>query len=164
MTARIAPLAASDIDPTCRLAHAIWLSTYSALISRAQIDTMLADRYTHATLLSQIDDPLHVWRAAWLEGEIAGFAHAVLSGTDCKLDKLYVRPDSQHQGIGSALLHAIQGWARQHEARCLWLQVNRGNTQAIAAYRKYGFHIVESRVFDIGHGFVMDDYVMEQTL
>ena len=50
------------------------------------------------------------------------------------------------------------------QARRLWLQVNRGNTQAIAAYRKYGFRIVESRVFDIGHGFVMDDYVMEQTL
>jgi len=164
MRAHIAPLAAADIDPTCRLARTIWLSTYPALISPAQIDFMLADRYAPATLLAQLDDPLQVWRAAWLEGEIAGFAHAVLSGADCKLDKLYVQPDNQRQGIGSALLHVIQDWARQHQARRLWLQVNRGNTPAIAAYRKYGFRVVESRVFDIGHGFVMDDYVMEQML
>ena len=95
---------------------------------------------------------------------MAGFAHAVLDGTDCKLDKLYVHPDHQRQGIGAALLRAVQDWARQRQARRLWLQVNRGNAQAIAAYRKYGFRIVESRVFDIGHGFVMDDHVMELPL
>jgi ribosomal protein S18 acetylase RimI-like enzyme len=44
------------------------------------------------------------------------------------------------------------------------LQVNRGNAQAIRAYRKYGFVVVESRVFDIGDGFVMDDHVMELPL
>jgi GNAT superfamily N-acetyltransferase len=164
MSARITPLAAADVDAVHRLARTTWLKTYSALISRAQIDFMLADRYAPATLLAQLDDPLHAWRVAWLEGEIAGFAHAVLSGTDCKLDKLYVHPGSQRQGVGRILLQAVLDWARRHQARRLWLQVNRGNTQAIAAYRKYGFHTVESRVFDIGHGFVMDDHVMEQAL
>jgi GNAT superfamily N-acetyltransferase len=163
MKVRITPLATADIDAVCRLARAIWLRTYPALISQAQIDFMLADRYAPAALLAQLDDPLHVWRVAWRANEIAGFAHAVLNGADCKLDKLYVRPDSQRQGIGRALLQEVREWARQHGTHRLWLQVNRGNTQAIDAYRAYGFHLAGSRVFDIGHGFVMDDYVMEQT-
>ena len=162
MKARIAPLAAADIDSVCRLARTIWQSAYPALISQAQIDFMLADRYAPAALQAQFDDPLHAWRVATVAGRITGFAHAMMDGADCKLDKLYVHPDSQRQGIGSALLAAIRGWARQRAARRLWLQVNRGNAPAIAAYQKYGFHIVESRVFDIGNGFVMDDYVMEQ--
>lgn len=162
MKARIAPLAAADIDVVCRLAHTIWQSTYPALIPQAQIDTMLADRYAPTALHAQLDDPLHGWRVAWLADAIAGFAHGVLDGSDCKLDKLYVHPDCQRQGIGSTLLAAIRDWAGQHAARRLWLQVNRGNTQAIAAYQKYGFRIVEARVFDIGNGFVMDDYVMER--
>ena len=62
------------------------------------------------------------------------------------------------------MLQAVQDWAKQQQAGRLWLQVNRGNTQAIAAYRRYGFRIVESRVFDIGDGFVMDDHVMELPL
>jgi GNAT superfamily N-acetyltransferase len=162
MSTRIAPLAAADIDSVCRLARTIWQSTYSALISQAQIDFMLADRYAPAALQAQLDNPLHAWRVVWVADQITGFAHAMLDGGDCKLDKLYVRPDSQCKGMGNALLQAIRDWARQHAARRLWLQVNRGNTPAIAAYQKYGFHIVESRVFDIGNGFVMDDYVMEQ--
>jgi GNAT superfamily N-acetyltransferase len=163
MKVRITPLAATDIDSVCRLARTTWQSTYPPLISQAQIDTMLADRYAPATLQTQFDDPLHAWRVAWVADQIAGFAHATLDGADCKLDKLYVHPDSQRQGIGRALIAAIRDWARQRTAQRLWLQVNRGNARAIAAYQKYGFRIVESRVFDLGNGFVMDDYVMEQT-
>jgi GNAT superfamily N-acetyltransferase len=162
MSARVAPLTASDIDPVCRLARTIWQNTYPALISQAQIDFMLANRYAPAALQAQLDNPLHAWRVAWIADQITGFAHAILDGTSCKLDKLYVQPDSQRQGIGSTLFAVIRDWARQHAARRLWLQVNRGNTSAIAAYQKYGFHIVEARVFDIGNGFVMDDFVMEQ--
>ena len=133
MSVRIAPLAAADIDPVCRLARTIWQRTYPALISQAQIDAMLADRYAPAALQAQFDDPLHGWRVAWVADEIAGFAHATLGGSDCKLDKLYVHPDSQRQGIGRALLAAIRDWARQRAARRLWLQVNRGDAPAIAA-------------------------------
>jgi ribosomal protein S18 acetylase RimI-like enzyme len=44
------------------------------------------------------------------------------------------------------------------------LAVNKRNTAAIGSYRKYGFVVRESIVDDIGHGFVMDDYVMEKKL
>jgi diamine N-acetyltransferase len=82
----------------------------------------------------------------------------------CKLDKLYVHPERQRRGIGAALLREVEDWARHQQARRLWLQVNRGNAQAIRAYEKYGFRIIESRVFDIGDGFVMDDHLMEKLL
>ena len=157
-------LTRQEVDAVSTLARIVWQATYPALISQAQIDVMLGDRYAADRILAQLDDPSHAWWAARRNPAMAGFAHAMLDGTDCKLDKLYVHPDHQRQGIGAALLQAVQDWARQRQARRLWLQVNRGNTQAIAAYRKYGFRIVESRVFDIGHGFVMDDHVMELPL
>ena len=161
---RLQPLTADQVDAVSALARTVWQATYSPLISQAQIEIMLADRYAAARILAQLGDPRHAWWIAQQRSALIGFAHAALDGTDCKLDKLYVRPDSQRQGIGLTLLQAVQNWARQHQARRLWLQVNRGNTQAIAAYKKYGFHLVESRVFDIGHGYVMDDHVMEQAL
>jgi GNAT superfamily N-acetyltransferase len=152
-----------DVDAVSALARVVWQATYPALISQAQIDAMLADRYAPSSILKQFDDPRHVWWIARQNRKLVGFAHARLDGADCKLDKLYIHPDNQRHGIGSTLLDAVRNWARQHQAHRLWLQVNRGNTQAVTAYLKYGFHIVEARVFDIGHGFVMDDFVMEQT-
>ena len=154
----------AEVDAVSALARVVWQATYPALISQAQIEFMLADRYAAERIHAQLDDPRHAWWVAQHSQTLAGFAHASLDGADCKLDKLYVHPDRQRQGIGRALLATAQDWARAQHARHLCLQVNRGNTQAIAAYQKQGFRIAESRLFDIGHGFVMDDHVMEQAL
>lgn len=134
------------------------------LIPQAQIDYMLADRYGAALIRAQLDDPEHVWRRALWANEMVGFAHARIEAEVCKLDKLYIHPDYQRRGIGSALLHEVSGFARERAATRLCLQVNRGNHAAIAAYQHYGFVVKEAHVFDIGSGFVMDDFVMEMPL
>ena len=157
----IVPLTPPMLDAVCRLARRIWQDTYPGIISQRQIDAMLADRYSPQVILAQLDDPRHTWLIARMEGQARGFAHASLEDGSCKLDKLYVDPRHQRRGIGHALFDAVRGFARQHQAQRIWLQVNRHNSKAISAYRKYGFDIVEARVFDIGAGFVMDDYIME---
>ena len=158
------PLSDDDVDAVSALARTVWQAAYPALISQAQIDAMLADRYSPQRIRAQLGDPHQAWWVALLGAVPAGFAHALLDDARCKLDKLYIHPDHQRQGIGAALLNACADWARAQQAHQLWLQVNRGNAQAIRAYEQYGFRIVESRVFDIGGGFVMDDYLMERTL
>ncbi len=154
--------ALAEAEAIAALARAVWQATYPGLISQTQIDYMLADRYAAARIEAQLGDPAHAWRV--IGTPPAAFAHACLEADGCKLDKLYVHPGRQRQGLGAALLHTVAAWARQ-QGRCrLRLQVNRGNTQAIRAYEQYGFRIVESRVFDIGEGYVMDDHIMELPL
>jgi GNAT superfamily N-acetyltransferase len=153
-----------EVDAVGALARIVWQATYPALISQAQIDAMLADRYAPARIREQLDDPGHAWWVVRRDAGPVGFAHALLDASGCKLDKLYVHPDHQRRGIGAALLRQVEAWARKCRALRLWLQVNRGNAPAIRAYEKNGFRTVESRVFDIGNGFVMDDHVMEKRL
>lgn len=160
----VSRLAAADVDAVSALARAVWQATYPPLISQAQIDAMLTDRYAPARIREQLNDPHHAWWAARQRHALCGFCHALLDASGCKLDKLYVHPAQQRRGIGAALLREVEAWARARLVRRVCLQVNRGNTQAIAAYEKYGFRIVESRVFDIGDGFVMDDHVMAREL
>lgn len=157
-------LTAADVDAVSALARVVWQATYPSLISQAQIDAMLADRYAPQRIRGQLGAPRQAWWGEKRGHTLAGFAHAMLDESGCKLDKLYVHPDRQHHGIGAALEKTVEDWARRQRAGRVWLQVNRGNTQAIAAYQKYGFRIVESRVFDIGDGFVMDDHLMEKLL
>jgi len=157
-------LTSADVDAVSALARTVWQATYPALISQAQIDAMLADRYAPERIREQLDDPHQAWWGARRGDTLSGFAHALLDESGCKLDKLYVHPGQQRRGIGAALLQAVEDWARRQQSCRLWLQVNRGNIQAIRAYEKYGFRIVESRVFELGGGFVMDDHVMEKRL
>jgi ribosomal protein S18 acetylase RimI-like enzyme len=63
-------------------------------------------------------------------------------------------------GLGRFMLGHIEGRARDLGRRLLWLQVNKRNTGAIGFYRAAGFEVIRDAVFEIGGGFVMDDYVM----
>jgi ribosomal protein S18 acetylase RimI-like enzyme len=52
---------------------------------------------------------------------------------------MMVAADVRGQGVGSALMDAGVGWARQAGAHKIALQVWPHNEGAIALYRKYGF-------------------------
>src|SRR5574340_717409 len=72
------------------------LSVVFLMIRRPPRSTLFP--YAPDRIRAQLDDPRHVWWAAQREQRLVGFAHAVLDGADCKLDKLYVHPGSQRQG------------------------------------------------------------------
>jgi GNAT superfamily N-acetyltransferase len=162
--ARIRPLAENDVEELARLASEIWHNHYPAIISLDQIDYMLAQRYAPDLIRAQLNDPEHGWWVAEENGNLTAFAHVTLMPDHGKLDKLYVHPDHQHQGLGAALLKEASNWARHSGRNRLVLQVNRHNALALNAYRKYGFSITESRVCDIGGGYVMDDHFLELKL
>ena len=65
---------------------------------------------------------------------------------------------------GEWLIEHVAARARKLGYPCVILAVNKRNTKAIGSYEKYGFVVRETIVDDIGHGFVMDDYVMEKKL
>ena len=92
-------------------------------------------------------------------------AHSINSECDqIKLHKLYVHPRKQRLGIGHRIVKYIANQRREEAFKTITLAVNKRNSNAIAAYRKYGFTHRESVVVDIGHGYQMDDYILELPL
>lgn len=162
----IEPLREADIPALVALARDTWFKHYPSIITTAQIEYMLAQRYSDDVIRAQLADPDVWWDKLLLGGELAAFAQYERSdppGT-LKVDKLYARHELRGQGLGSALLRHIEDEARAMGCSRLKLQVNKNNASAIGVYRKNGFAVVESAVFDIGNGFVMDDYVMVKEL
>ncbi len=166
MTLEIRPVAPADVDAIAALARLIWQDAYAAIITQAQIDYMLDQRYNAPRLLAELAKPGYWWDQAFVNGERVGFLSCLLTDTpgEIKLDKLYVLPQRQRGGVGGALIAraVAHGW----EAGCdtLILAVNKGNARAIAAYEKHGFAVRESVRVDIGGGFVMDDFIMARTI
>ncbi|MEW5771293.1 MAG: GNAT family N-acetyltransferase [Pseudomonadota bacterium] len=153
-----------EAEALVALAGLVWRRHYPGIISAAQIEYMLAQRYKPG-LVRQLLARGDLWLAARAGGELVGFAHGhPLAGDDYKLDKLYVHPDYQRHGIGGRLIEEIVRHAAAHGARRLALRVNRQNHAAIQAYLKHGFQVADLIVEDIGSGFYMDDYLMVRTL
>ena len=161
-TVRIASLATDDVGALCALAGEIWRAHYPAIIGASQIEYMLAQRYNPAVVREELERGDLWWDNLLVGGRMAGFASYFMTRTpgEMKLDKLYVHQDHQRKGYGGMLLDRAVTIARTYGCETLVLAVNKQNRNAIAAYEKNGFEIVDAVVKDIGGGFVMDDYIM----
>ncbi len=161
----IRPITPPDVPAIAALAREIWQATYPGIITQEQIDFMLEQRYGHERLYDDLEDLQQMARPGlprW--SPRVGFAFSEIYKGEFKLDKLYIHPDVQRRGVGGQLIAHVAERAKKAGYPCVILQVNKRNVNAINSYQKYGFVVREVTVDDIGHGYVMDDYVMEKKL
>jgi diamine N-acetyltransferase len=167
---RIRSATPADIGLVRDLAVAIWRDYYPAIISRDQIEYMLATMYDAGRLRDEMASGV-VWELAFVEsdagvpgggdGPCGYLSHAHDQESRVfHLHKLYVLPRLHGRGLGQRLIAHVKDAARTQGAQQVRLQVNKGNVRAIRAYERAAFRIVDSVVGDIGGGFVMDDYIM----
>ncbi len=160
----IRPATTADIPLIRALAHEIWHAHYPSIIPVSQIDFMLGWMYSPEEIERQIETGTR-WEIAEENGEPVGFlSYGLENDGRVKLHKLYIAPASQRRGIGRKLLAHVLAAAGVLGGTEVWMQVNKRNTAAIEAYKKAGFHIEKEATFDIGHGYVMDDYLMAKSV
>jgi diamine N-acetyltransferase len=162
----LSPLTEADFDTVAQLGNAIWRAHYSKLISMAQIEYMLAGRYSPERLLLYLnarDRWLHILR---VDNRPVGYCSYSLTEKtgELKLEQLYLLPELHGRGLGRFMLSHIEADASRLGCDTIMLTVNKGNASSIAVYDRAGFTVRESVVFDIGNGYVMDDFVMEKRL
>lgn len=164
MRIRIVDMGPIDIAAVTRLARRTWDHAYPGIITRGQIDYMLAQRYAPEVLERELQRGDIWWDQVLVDGRLGGFMSTCLDADarQLKIDKLYVAPERQRNGLGGRLLAHADDRAAALRCTALMLSVNKRNARAITAYRKHGFRVVESVCTDIGGGFVMDDYLMRR--
>jgi ribosomal protein S18 acetylase RimI-like enzyme len=158
---RVRPATPEDIPTIRDLASRIWHACYTRIIGATQIEFMLGWMYHPETLRDQMARGVY-WELVEIDSAAQGFISTTWeqSQQQLELNKLYLSPALHGCGLGQKLLSHVKDRARTLGARSVQLRVNKANTQALAAYRRAGFVVLESVVQDIGQGFVMDDYVM----
>jgi diamine N-acetyltransferase len=153
-----------DIPLIQQLTFAIWPQTYSSIISKAQIDYMLEMMYSTAALQQQMDKEGCTFIIVYDKDEPVAFAsYNQIKPQTWKLNKIYILPSQQGKGMGKFIINYIIAAIKPQNAKALQLQVNRHN-KAKDFYQKLGFTIIETADFDIGNGYLMNDYVMELAL
>lgn len=158
------PATTDDIAMLRGLAERIWRASYATIISPEQIDFMLGWMYGAEQIARELREGV-AWEIAISEEQPVGFfAVGFDEPPRAKLHKLYLLPERQGMGLGQALIERAHEVAAARDASEIWLQVNKKNTQAIRAYERAGYIVERSAVFEIGHGFVMDDFIMRRPL
>ena len=152
-----------DIPTLQYLAREIWVTSYTQMLSAEQIEYMLNWMYSAETIEKEMNEGV-IWKIIELEDKPIGYIAATPEKEELKLNKLYILRNLQGRGIGQEALKYVMEYARTKGFKKLYLTVNQRNYNAIKAYEKAGFVRTDFKIFDIGGGFVMDDYIYSYSL
>ena len=154
------PATPGDAAELRSLAERIWRESYAGVVTAGQMAYMLEWMYSAETIARELAEGV-CWELVRLDADAVGY-HSITFGADgvAKLNKLYLLPAHQGRGLGQEMLWRVLALAANRGAREVRLQVNKANLRAQRAYERFGFQRIEEAVFDIGGGFVMDDFIM----
>lgn len=158
------PLSPENIDTLQYLAREIWDEHYSKILPQEQIVYMLELFYSRVRIEREIQNGI-IWEMMFNEdNEAIGYHSCKLEFEKLYISKLYLRADIRGKGLGKQTIEHIKKIAENNGKKCMYLNVNKYNTDSIAFYQHIGFIKVDQGVFPIGNGFFMDDYILEYRL
>lgn len=152
-----------DIALIRELTWQVWPQTYAAILSASQIEYMLEMMYSERSLQEQMESGAQFIILYENDNPVGFASYQLMQPGLYKLHKLYVLPSQQGKGAGRRLIDHIIERISEGNPCALQLQVNRNN-KAKLFYEKAGFKTIREVQFDIGEGYIMDDYIMELSL
>lgn len=157
-------ISVADFQKFSDLARVIWHQSFSAIVSEAQIEYMLARRLSVASLAAYVDSDTRWLDLLWVDGALAGYCSYALADQpqQFKLEQLFLLGAYQGLGLGRKMFERIHAQAVACGRSEIVLLVNKSNAGPIAIYQHWGFEISAAETFDIGNGFFMDDYIMKK--
>lgn len=144
------------------IAEKSWRKHYPGIISTEQIEYMLEQMYSETELKKHFQNPNYHY---YLLGDeenilgIMGFENHYQEKTT-KLHRIYLLVEAKGKGLGKLALNFLKEQVKNTGDNRIILAVNKKNS-SYHFYISQGFTVYEEGVFEIGNGYVMDDYLME---
>ena len=148
------------IEKTADFAQSVFIDYYTDLIGYDQ-SVYMADKFLSAEAISTLINDGAIFNLVMEDDKILGFYECKKEEERVFLSKLYVEKNYRGKGIGRYMFDDLLSYTKDNNLNRIYLTVNKGNTPSFNIYRHLGFEIIDSVETDIGHGYIMDDYIME---
>lgn len=146
------------------LARKSWEVAYKNILSNEQLEYMLEMMYSQEEISLHLKN-LHYHyyliideKTGNYEGFI-GFENHYEEKTT-KLHRIYLIPESKGKGFGKDAMEFLKSQILEVGDNRIILAVNKNNS-ARDFYESQGFKVYDEGIFEIGNGYIMDDYLME---
>lgn len=154
----------NDIPLIQDLARRSWENAYAEILSNEQMEYMLSTMYSAEEIGSHLQQPNYQYYLIQDETNdsfdgFIGYENQYEEETT-KLHRIYLIPESKGKGFGKEALAFLNEKVKESGDRRIILNVNKYNS-ARKFYESQGYKVFDEGIFDIGNGYVMDDYLME---
>lgn len=159
MTVALRRAALGDAPSLSVLAERTFRDAFGARNSPENMDVHCGRHFSPDIQAREIADKGIVTMLALEDRQLVGFTQMTLDKPQphvagerpAELNRIYVVAQQQGKGVAQALMQQAMADARAAGADVLWLGVWEHNPKAMAFYRKFGFEIVGSHPFMLGH-------------
>jgi ribosomal protein S18 acetylase RimI-like enzyme len=137
----IREMVSEDIEQVQAVAKSSWNATYEGIIPRPIQEKFLNLAYSDQMMKRRLRDSLLM--VAVINQEIVGFCNfsSVTAKGEAELAAIYLYPDSQSKGMGTALLH--EGIKNLHGVKHIYINVEKENEVGRTFYEAKGFKVIK---------------------
>ena len=128
-----------DLAEISALLGLCWHATYDSIHGAARVAAITADWHSPAALKTQLDMPGSEFIIADTGEKLTGMAYARLDGKTIELRQIYILPEAQGAGLGTAMLQELID--SFPDADRMRLDVDAANEAAIGFYIAGGFAV-----------------------
>ena len=156
-----------DIPLIRDLAKRSWENAYAEILSTEQMEYMLNTMYSEDEISAHLKSPNYHYFLVFDENSnvfdgFLGYENHYENQTT-KLHRIYLVPESKGKGLGKKTLEFLNEKTLESGDNRIILNVNKHNS-AKKFYEAQGYKVYDEGVFDIGNGYVMDDFLMEKII
>ena len=152
-----------NIPNIVNIARPIWHKHYDPIIGVQQVNYMLDKFQSERAIKSQLAEGYLYFQVSNLAEVVGYFSIQISDEVDLFISKFYLSEKTRGKGFGKAMLSFIENFAKKNGCKQIKLTVNKYNP-AYQIYLKLGFVKYDSAQFDIGGGYIMDDYLMSKAI
>ena len=145
----IRPATEADREAIREVARAAWHDAYDAL-EATTIDETVDEWYADDALERAIDKPGTAVLVAEVDGEVVGFTHGVVSEEDGDVLRMYVHPDHQRTGVGTALHERLREDLEDFTMRRMRAMDLASNEASREFYEELGFERTDEAEVELG--------------
>ncbi|MDQ7048610.1 MAG: GNAT family N-acetyltransferase [Enterobacterales bacterium] len=154
---------AENYQAIADFAAPIWYQHYTPIIGQQQVAYML-DKFQSVDAIKDQTKQGYQYYLVQIENQLIGYFCIQTRADDSLfISKFYLNSASRGKGVGRKMLEKIESIALEQNCQTIELSVNKENP-AYKIYLKLGFICQKPVQFDIGNGYIMDDYWMVKTL
>lgn len=148
----------TEAKTLAELARRTFVATFADSNSSADMEKYCDSAFSTAQILAEIRTRGTFFYIAETSGDPAGYIKLNFgeaqtenfTGRNMEVERIYVDPGKQHEGIGGKLLDFAVSKARSQHCDAVWLGVWEHNQKAIAFYRQRGFELFGEHQFVLG--------------
>jgi diamine N-acetyltransferase len=155
----IQPVRPSDTAELLVLSRKTFYDAFEHVNNKDDFEAYTAVAFTHAKLLSEIENPHSQFYFALIDGEKVGYIKLNYSSAQTEfqdedaveIERIYVLASHQGKKIGNQLLDFAINKAKDEKLKYIWLGVWEHNLAAQRFYERAGFKQFSTHEFWVGN-------------